>query len=111
MKNAAEIVEKVEARYFEMHYGPEIAALTAMEELVAEADAAVQVARNTLQSEAGLDDKLFNGIMNPIERKVGAPWLKKMGEQVVVIVPGESAKPATPEQLSEGVYYQDFAEY
>src|SRR4051794_24496771 len=63
MKNFAQLIEQIEARYFELNYGPEIAAVQALEDVVAEADAAVQVARNSVQSTVGMDDRTFNQIM------------------------------------------------
>jgi hypothetical protein len=100
-----------QAREEQIH-GPVLRELEAMESLLADAQNAATIARNDLMGMIEMDERSFDRIMLPIENKQHAPWLKREGESVVVIVPGEStALPATADQLRDGVYYDSAAQF
>jgi hypothetical protein len=114
------LAEEIEARYLEMTYGPEIAEIKAIEAVLAEADAAVKVARQGLQMGAEMTEREFDRLAAPIERGVGRPWLKKNGvnpdgsERTLVVTVSNglaSYHEANSEELAAGVFYKDFADY
>lgn len=110
--NLAQVAEQVEARYLELTYGNEIAEIEATEAVLAEADAALQIARNDLMFAAEIEHRDFETVMRPIENGLGRPWLKREGARVVVVNPGESSYPdATPHDLATGVYYESGKEF
>jgi hypothetical protein len=91
-------------------HGPEMALIRQTEADVEEARMVVKVATNDLKEATGLDDNLFFSIVS--NTRAGAPWLKRDGEKVVVIKPGEpTALPATAEEIAVGKFYLNHAEY
>jgi hypothetical protein len=114
------LAEEIEARYLELTYGPEIAEITAIEAVLAEADAGMQVARQSLQTNSEMTEYEFNRLAAPIEKGVGRPWLLKSGtkpdgsDRIMVVSVNNgvaSYHEATDEQRAAGVYYKDAAEY
>lgn len=92
----------------EQLHGPLLREIEAAESVRAEAVNAATIARGDLMNVLELDQRAFDRIMAPIDNRQDAPWLQKMGGDVVVIVPGDStAKRATPEQLRDGIYYEN----
>jgi hypothetical protein len=110
------IIDQVEARYLELEHPDEIAALSAMETVIAEGNAGIDVAAVLIKGTSDLDDRQFDLIMKPLISKVGAPWIRKFtedGREVIrVIEPGSNtAAVATPAQIADGVYYENHAAY
>jgi hypothetical protein len=114
------LADEIEARYLELTYGPEIAEIKAIEEVLAEADAAIQVARQSLQMNSEMSERDFDRLMKPIEQGVGRPWLLKTGvrpdgaDHVMVVTVNNgvaSYHEASNEEQTAGVYYKDAAEY
>jgi hypothetical protein len=103
---------EIEARYLELTYPDELASIEAMDSVVSEAEAAMDVARNDL---AGVVDFLhpheFDVLLKGID--VGRPWLIDGRRQVCET--GIDGKPvyrkATEADLADGVEYKNFDEY
>lgn len=114
--NLAHIADQIEQRYFELAYADEISAITSMEAVIAEGDAAVSIARGMFQGTMGMEEREFENFMVPIERRANAPWLLKQdGSSSVLVVEMENGlanyRPATDSDLSNGVFYENLAAY
>jgi hypothetical protein len=109
----APLVDAVKERYLQLNFGAEMSALDESAAVIAEASAAAQVARNEIQKASGLSDRDFAATMAPIEKKIGAPWLlKQPNGDVLVVKPGQNQYPvATADDLRDGVFYKDEAEW
>jgi len=91
-------------------HGPEMAEISEIEADIDEARMVVKVATNDLREASGLPENLFSAIVSNSGQ--GAVWLKRSGDQVVVIRPGETSAPlASAEDLATGKYYLSLAEY
>ena len=120
VKEAEYVAAEVERRYLEAQYPEELAALEDMQAVVDEGEAAIGVAQILMQSASELEDHQFEGLMRPIEQKIGAPWLLKNtrglgADQVEIIQVVEvgadgkgSYRDATATDIANGVYYSDF---
>lgn len=112
----AGVVDQVEQR-FELTYGDEVAEINALDAVVAEAEMALQIARQDLGQVLELDGREFEVVMRPIEQGVGWPWLlQNAGDQRIQVVKVSaegtaSYRPATPAHIAAGAYCRDFAEY
>jgi hypothetical protein len=108
-KAAAEI----EARYLELEYPSELVAIEALDSVVAEAEAALHVARNEMRSVVDIDmhQHDFDELMRPVETH--RPWLTKDGLQVVEVLPDGRAgyRKATETDIANGVKYENLAAY
>ena len=70
----------------------------------------VNVATGEAQRASGVPLDQFAKIMG--NEKQGAPWLKRDGDRVLVVRPGESAYPlATAEEVATGKFYATADEY
>jgi hypothetical protein len=103
---------EIEARYLELTYPDELAAIEAMDGVVAEAEAALAVARNDLASVVDhLHPHEFDTLLKGID--VGRPWLIDGRRQVCET--GADGKPhyrkANETDLADGVEYENFAAY
>ena len=72
-------------------HGPEIAEIVELEEAIAAAESAVETGRDEVRLEAGVfDERKFNELAAPIEKKSDAPWLKKRktssGDEETIVV-------------------------
>jgi hypothetical protein len=95
-----------------IRFGPQLQEIEALQSVVDEAAAAVQVARIDLVSTVEMDLASFDKLVGPIEKKQAAPWLLKQGDKVVVVVPGATTyQDATEDQLREGKFYAGMQEY
>jgi hypothetical protein len=107
----AKVADQVEQRLIELTYPREIAELEAMDSVVAEAEAAMDVARNDLASVVDLHPHEFDTLLKGID--VGRPWLIDGRRQVCET--GIDGKPvyrkATEADLADGVEYKNFDEY
>jgi hypothetical protein len=102
---------EIEARYLEIVYPAELSAIEQMEAVVAEAEAALAVARNDLASVIDLHPHDFDELLKGID--VGRPWLIDGRRQVCET--GADGKPtyrkATEADLADGVEYENFEAY
>lgn len=105
-----------ETRERQLH-GPALKQIAELQTIVDEADAAAQVARNDLAVTSGLDQADFEKVVRPIETRQQAPWLIKAGEgKILRVFPEkrgthEMYKPAEPDEISDGIFFKDEAEY
>jgi hypothetical protein len=105
-------------RALEAQYGAEIAEITELEEGIAVAESAVETGRDEVRLEAGvLDERKFNEMAGPIEAKHEAPWLRRSktssdtAEIRVVDLDRGVERPATPDEIERGIFYNDFEHY
>jgi hypothetical protein len=98
-------------------FGPQLAEIDELEKTVAEANAIADVARNDLKHHSQMDDRIFAEFAKPVEAKQAAPWLKRdkdaEGREVIRALDLEAgvARIATPDQIRDGKFYKDHAEY
>jgi hypothetical protein len=99
-------------------FGPQLAEIAELENTLNEAAGIAAVARNDLQTKAGMPQLEFDAFATPIEQKLRAPWLVKSagatGETVMVVDVVEgvaSYRPATTDEARDGKYYANEAEY
>jgi hypothetical protein len=111
---SAELAGKVEARYFELVFPDELAAIEAMDAVVSEAEAAMGVAYNDLRIAYAPDmhPRDFDDLMKPAVETI-KPWLIDGRRQVCET--GADGKPtyrkATEADLADGVEYKNYDEY
>ncbi len=66
---------------------------------------------------SGLQTHQFEQFVKPIETKVNAPWLRQeknhAGEERIIVVDLErhTGRPATPDEIRDGKFYKDHAEF
>ena len=95
----------------ERRAGPAGAELAELQADIDEARSAIKVALGEAQRGSGMPFKLFSDVVD--NRRQGSPWLKRDGDKVVVITPGEGSgsRSASAEDLALGKFYQDHAAY
>ena len=105
-------------RALEAQHGAEIAEIADLEEAIAAAESAVETGRDEVRLEAGaLDERKFNDLAAPIEAKHDAPWLRRSktsnGAEEIRVVDLDRGveRPATPDEIERGVFYNDFEHY
>lgn len=92
----------------EQLHGPLLNEIAELDALLSEAQNAAVIARGDLMNTMQIDQRAFDRIMLPIENKAEAPWLKKDGESVVVVIPGQTSyRTATADELRDGVFYDN----
>jgi hypothetical protein len=105
-------IEKVEQHYVRLKHPNEVVELETLDELLAEAEAIAQVARDELRRVAGLSAQEFEAEAKKIEAAV---WLvgEPGNEQVCEPGPDGTAtyRVATSDEVSSGVRYASAAEY
>jgi hypothetical protein len=99
-------------------FGPQLEEIAELEKTLAEANMIADLARNDLQHNSAMDDRQFTEFVRSIRRN--AVWLKwdkdfDGNERIIVIdlanPEGPVGKPATADQIRDGVFFKDFAEY
>jgi hypothetical protein len=84
---------------------------------IAETEAALQIAQDDVGRAAGLPPHEFAKLATEISAKRNAVWLKNdrdvNGEPVVIVVPprGGPSRPATGDEIRDGKFYRDLAEF
>jgi hypothetical protein len=112
-----ELYERVLTERLETLFSAQIAQGEELDQQIEEANAGLQTARQDLAKSSGLLDHEFDALATSVESKRNAPWLKKstdaQGNVTVEVVPlqGGAARIAGFEDLRDGKYYRDFAEY
>jgi hypothetical protein len=78
----------------------------------------VETGRDEVRLEAGgLDERKFNELATPIEAKYDAPWLRRSrsasGTEEIRVVDLDRGveRPATPDEIERGIFYNDFEQY
>ena len=97
-------------------FAPRLAEIAELEQTVAEARSIADIARNDLQNSSGMEWPTFNEFVKPVESKVNAPWLRRFteeGKEVIRVVDLQDhrARVATPDEIRDGKFYKDLAEY
>jgi hypothetical protein len=111
-----ELAKTLEARYFEMTAGADIAELEALESLVDNARDAMMVARGELRNAADMDARQFESVVGPAIDSVRT-WLVSAGDGKTPMVceVGDDGKAnyhqATPFEIETGTYYKNAEEW
>jgi hypothetical protein len=97
-------------------FGPQQAEIEALEETIKQANMIADLAHNDLKLHSEMDDRAFTEFVRPIENRQGAPWLVKHGDTVTRVRPELRGtpglhQPATPEEIANGVFFKDEAEF
>jgi hypothetical protein len=99
-------------------HGPEITEMADLEEAIAAAESAVETGRDEVRLEVGIhDERKFNEMAAPIEAKYDAPWLRRgktsTGAEEIRVVDLDRGveRPATPDEIQHGIFYNDFEHY
>lgn len=104
-------------RALNARFGGAIAEIKEIEQAIEAADSTVEAARDEIRLELGiLDPAKFNALASPIETKHSAPWLRRKkanGTEEVCVVDLDRGveRPATPEEVERGIFYNDFEHY
>ena len=105
-------------RALEAQHGPEIVEISELEEAIAAAESAVETGRDEVRLEVGIHDPAkFNELATPVEAKHDAPWLRRSknssgAEEIrVVDLDRKVERPATPEEIENGIEYRDYDAY
>jgi hypothetical protein len=111
------LVEAVKKRRLESLFAPQLAEIGEMEKIISEANMIADIARVDLQSNSGMDSRVFAEFVKPVENKANAPWLRHDKDWdghdriIVVDVENHRGRVATPDEVRDGVFFKDLAEY
>jgi hypothetical protein len=107
-----ELFEKILSQRLESVFSAEIAQGEDLDNQIAEAEAALQIARQDVQRASGLAEHEFNHLAEAIDAKKSAPWLRREGANVVVIpLAGGPSRLATVDEVRDGKFYASHAEF
>jgi hypothetical protein len=97
----------------EAQHPGEMAQVSELQHAIEIAERTVEIGRDEVRLEAGvMDPHKFDAIAAPIEQQYKAPWLRKRGDDIrVVDLERQVERPASPEEIEAGVYYQDAEAY
>jgi hypothetical protein len=99
-------------RALRAQHGEAMDQLVELERAIEVTESAVEVGRDEVRLETGLPAHAFNERAAQIEAKAPTPWLRREGEQTVVVeLDKRVARPATPEEIATGAFYRDFDEF
>jgi hypothetical protein len=91
-------------------HGPAVAEIAELQADVDEARMCLEVATGEAQRASGIALDQFAKIIG--NEKQGAPWLKRDGDRIVVVRPGESTYPiANAAEVATGRFYTSESEY
>jgi len=108
--------EKVREQRLKTLFPQEHLQVEDLQEKIASANAAREVAHGDLLRESGLQPHQFLKLVDEVYSKRGAIWLRREirnGEARTIVIPprGGPSRPATPDEIRDGKFYRDFAEY
>jgi hypothetical protein len=112
-----ELYERALTQHLEGLFKAEIAEGEALDTEIAEAEAALTVAKQDLARVSGLPPHEFDALATQVYSKRNAPWLKRTtdieGNVTVEVVPlqGGAARIAGPDDLRDGKYYASYEDY
>jgi hypothetical protein len=75
------------------------------------------VLRGDIAADSGLENREFEAEVKHVESGINAPWLRKDkdfdgNERIIVIdVENHRGRVATPDEIRDGVFFKDLAEY
>ncbi len=93
-------------------HGPKIAELRQLEQAVDIAASAVEAADEDLQLEAGFDAGAWAELTKDVKPASSVPWLRKRGEQTVVVdLEARTERAASAEEIESGQFFSSFIEH
>jgi hypothetical protein len=97
-------------------YGPQLAEISELETTIAEANSIFDLALVDLKLHSEMGDGAFAEFTAPIMARKNAPWLVKNGDAIMRVRPEKKGtpelhQPATPEEISDGVFFKNEAEF
>lgn len=93
-------------RAVERRFGKEAGAVAAEQRIIDDANNAFLIAQNDAKAVAGLDDRAFDRMLQTTRGET--PWLKRDGNRVVRVRPGQAAyAEASADEVASGKYYAD----
>jgi len=91
-------------------HGPAVAEIAKLQDDIDGARMCVTIATNEMKRESGIDGGEFSKIIG--NQNQGAPWLRRDGDRIIVVRPGESTFPlANAQEVAMGKYYLTYQEY
>jgi hypothetical protein len=111
------LVEAAKKRRLESLFGPQLAAIAAREAIESEALMIANVVRGDIAADSGLEPREFEAEVKAVESGVNAHWLRKDkdwdgNEKIYVIdVQNHRSRIATPDEIRDGQFFKDLAEY
>jgi hypothetical protein len=114
--NELQIYEEAKQSRLQDIHGPLLATIGERDRIESEALMIPTVLRNDIASDCGLSRDDFEAVAKVVESKIGAPWLKRFnedGREVIRVVDLENhaARIASPDEVRDGKYYRDHAEF
>jgi hypothetical protein len=92
--------------------GPVLDTIAERENTLEEVAMIVAVARVDIQGASGLDSQNFEAVAQPIETRVGAPWLMEDGKTICEIVNGKAEYHlGSPDELRDAVKFENEAAF
>jgi hypothetical protein len=114
---APQMFEQIREQRIETMFSAETFEAEALNDRIEEAESAMTIARQDIAKSSDLRDHEIKMIADEISAKKNAPWLKRdrdsNGNEIIIVVPlqGGPAKPASPDEIRDGRFYRDHAEY
>jgi hypothetical protein len=91
-------------------HGPAVAEIAKLQADVDEASMCIKVATGDMQRESGIAADQFSKIIG--NQNQGAAWLRRDGDHILVVRPGESTYPlANAQEVATGKFYTSLQEY
>jgi hypothetical protein len=113
-----EVYQRAMAQHLEGRYAAAIAQSEELNAQIAEAEAGFEVARGDVHRAASLPKHEFDALLEEVHSKRNPVWLKRdtdaNGNEAVYVawpLEGNVRRRATPDDMFNGKYYRDFAEY
>jgi hypothetical protein len=109
----ASLVETTKTQRLETLFGPQLAEIAELEKTIAEAFSIANIGRNDLQLHSGMDRRVFEEFVRPIELKTATHWLRKDADGTIRVIDLEKrvGRVATEREILDGKYYKDHAEF
>jgi hypothetical protein len=111
------LVEATKKRRLESLFAPQLAEIEEMEKIISEANMIADIGRNDLQLHSGMEPRVFNEFVRPVESKANAPWLRRMKDangierDHVIDVEAHRSHVASEREILDGKHYPDYAAF
>jgi hypothetical protein len=111
--NELQIYEAARQERTRDFHGQTLDQIAARESMETEAMMVINVVRNDLATDSGLESREFEAFAKPIETRAGAPWLVNNRTQVCEVAPDGTAsyRPASTDEIRDGKEYGGLASY
>jgi hypothetical protein len=116
-QNELQVFEAAKEERLRDFHGPLLDQIAERDSTEREARMIPTVVRNDIASDSGLSRDDFEAFAKPIETRQNAPWLKRSndaaGKEIIVVIDvgSHTAPIATADQVRDGKFYKDHAEY